>query len=123
MPTKRLSAPERQLLRKALSRWENEGGLVASLAGEHPDATVARSKAPPLTNTELEHLRARVVALESVMVTVLATASEAQIALVRAIAVYISPRPGATRHPLTKDACIQIVNLVERAEQLKSCPG
>ena len=119
MPTKALSTSERRMLRKAVSRWENEGGLVASLSDEYPEMTTAPSTEPPLTNTELEHLRARVVALESVVVTLLATASKGQIALAREIAAFILPRPGSTQHPLTKDACIQIVNLAERAEQLR----
>ncbi|MDQ6680696.1 MAG: hypothetical protein M3Y67_07000 [Pseudomonadota bacterium] len=74
---------------------------------------------PRVTNTEVEHLRARIVALESVTVAMLATASEGQLALVREMAKYIAPRPGSTQHPLTRDACFQIISLVERAEQLR----
>jgi hypothetical protein len=58
---------EVQNRRRALSRWDNEGGALAQSA---PDVVAAASR--ELTNTELVHLRIRVIALENLMIAVLA---------------------------------------------------
>jgi hypothetical protein len=47
------------------------------------------------------HLRIRVIALENVLISLLATASNEQLELAREMAGYISPRPAFTPHPLT----------------------
>jgi hypothetical protein len=99
----------------ALSRWENEGG-----AGPHPlqEGLIARelqSEIPQLTNAELVQLRIRVIALENLVITLLAQASDQQLRLARDMATYISPRPGFTHHPLTIHAADQMIDLIERA--------
>lgn len=102
---------ERRLrqLRNALSVWEDEGGTVAGRPG------MARSDVPYMIDTELEHLRVRVIALENLVVTLLAATSDRRLEMVREMAVYISPRPGFTRHYLTINAAAQMVHLVGRA--------
>lgn len=70
---------------------------------------------PDLTNTELVQLRMRVIALENLMIAMLANASEQQMNLARNMAEYILPREGATAHPLTIHAAAQMRHLVERA--------
>lgn len=73
------------------------------------------SSDPDLTNTELVQLRKRVIALENLMIAVLANASEDQLDLAQRMADYISPRAGASEHPLTIHAAAQMNHLVERA--------
>ena len=75
---------------------------------------------PPLTNTELVQLRVRVIALENLMISLLAEASDRQLELVREMASYISPRPGFTHHPLTTHAAAHMNNLVDRARHFQN---
>jgi len=67
-------------LRSALSTWDNEGG-----------AQLEQVDTDELTNAELVHLRCRVIALENVVIALLADGSERQQALIREMATYISP--------------------------------
>jgi hypothetical protein len=104
---------------RALSRWDDEGG-----AGPDGPATVSaphseRIAVPELTNAELVTLRIRVIALENLMISLLATASDDQLKLVRRMAGYISPRPGFTQHPLTIHAAAHMVDLLERANHFR----
>jgi hypothetical protein len=109
------AAQSRQM---ALSRWDNEGGgprppeRLLNVPGGH-------SEIPQLTNVELVQLRVRVIALENLLIALLAEASDRQLDLVRDMAAYISPRPGFTQHPLTVHAAAQMIHLVERAGQFR----
>ncbi len=118
MPQKKI--PERRKLRQqALARWDNEGGAIPA-----PDESNAgTSNAPPLTNAEVVQLQVRVIALENLVIALLAGASQAQRELVRDMATYISPRPGFTRHPLTLHAAGQMLHLVERARHFSELDG
>lgn len=103
----------------ALARWDYEGG-----AGPYgPQEGIARREVlpdvPPLTNTELVLLRVRVIALENLMIFLLAEASDRQRDQAREMAAYISPRPGATHHALTMHAAAHMVDLVERAQHFR----
>jgi len=106
------TSSERQ---RALSRWDNEGG--AGPGGPATDSALdtERIAIPDLTNAELVAMRVRVIALENLMISLLATASDDQLRLAREMAGYISPRPGFTQHPLTIHAAAHMVDLVERA--------
>ena len=110
------TSSDRDQRQRALSRWDNEGG-----AG--PDTGSAldtgRITVPDLTNAELVTLRIRVIALENLMISLLTTASDDQLRLVREMAGYISPRPGFTQHPLTIHAAAHMVDLVERANHFR----
>jgi hypothetical protein len=117
MTQKKLDALEPEQMRlRALSSWDNEGGAIprgieeALIFGDAPPPEV-----PQLTNAELVQLRIRVIALENVVIALLATAPERQLDLVREMATYISPRPGFTQHPLTVHAAAEMIHLVERA--------
>lgn len=99
--------------RRALSRWDNEGGALAQFA---PDVVAASRD---LTNTELVHLRIRVIALENLMIAVLAEGSEQQRQMARDMAALITPRPSFTQHPLTVHAADHITDLVARADRLR----
>lgn len=98
-----------ELRRRALSRWDNEGGAIASVAQG------MKADVPDLTNAELVQLRIRVIALENLMISVLAEGSDQQRQVAREMADYISPRPGFTHHPLTIQAAGHMTDLVDRA--------
>lgn len=99
---------------RALSRWDNEGGAKA------PAAHAVRADAPDMTNAELVHLHIRVIALENMLIAVLAEGSDRQLAVARDMAGYISPRPGFTHHPLTVQAADHMTDLVERAVHFRT---
>ncbi len=60
-------------------------------------------------------LRIRVIALENLMIAVLAEGSARQRQVAREMADYIPPRPGFTPHPLTIQAADHLTDLVSRA--------
>lgn len=93
---------------RALSRWDNEGGAAAPSAGRHHPM-------PEMSNSELGHLRVRVIALENLMIAVLAEGTDRQRAVAREMASYIAPRPGFTPHPLTTQGAHHMTDLVDRA--------
>jgi hypothetical protein len=110
------SSRQRQM---ALSRWDNEGG--AGPGGPQGGSVPAGAQAeiPELTNAELVQLRIRVIALENLVIALLAEASSAS-SVSREMAAYIAPRPGFTHHPLTLHASAQMIDLVERARHFRS---
>jgi hypothetical protein len=75
---------------------------------------------PPLTNTELVQLRIRVIALESLMIAILAEGSDRQLQAAREMSDYVAPRPGFTAHPLTVQAADHIADLVDRVIHLQA---
>jgi hypothetical protein len=99
----------------ALSRWENEGGAESHNPQKGSISEEVQSETPQLTNGELVQLRVRVIALENLVITLLAGASDRQLELAREMAVYISPRSGFTHHPLTVYAATHMIDLVERS--------
>jgi hypothetical protein len=99
----------------ALSRWDNDGGAGPSRPQEGLISGDVQTEVPQLTNTELVQLRIRVIALENLVITLLAETSDRQLDLAREMAAYISPRPGFTHHPLTIHAAAQMIDLVDRA--------
>ena len=103
----------------ALSTWDNEGGASSYRPQEGLISGDVQSQVPELTNAELVQLRIRVIALENLVITLLAEASDRQLDLAREMAAYISPRPGCTHHPLTIHAAAQMINLVERADHCR----
>ena len=101
---------------RALARWDNEGGAGACGAQVKPESTDATISAPAMTDSELMALHSRIIALENLVTSLLATATGPQLELARDMAAFITPRAGFTRHPLTIHAAEHMVNLVERAE-------
>ena len=113
------SPSDRTLQRsRALSRWENEGGAVCQPREASDDEALA--SAPLLTNTELLQLRIRVIALENLMIALLARAPAEQLDLVRELAVHISPRPRFTHHPMTVRAAGEMLSLLQRSGPFRS---
>jgi hypothetical protein len=92
-----LSDPSRQR-QMALSRWDNEGGAGLCGPQEGQISEEVQSEVPELTNAELVQLRVRVIALENLVISLLAEASDRQLDLAREMAAFISPRPGFTHH-------------------------
>ena len=92
----------------ALSRWDNEEGIGPS-----------EPQVPPLTEADLVQLRIRVVALENLVIALLAEASDRQLELAHEMAAYISPRPGFTQHPLTIHAAAHMRDIVSRSAHFR----
>jgi len=65
-------------------------------------------------------LRVRVIALENLLIMLLAEGPDRRLELAREMAAYISPRPGFTHHPLTIQAAAHMNDLVERAVHYRS---
>ena len=78
-----------------------------------------KSVIPDLKNVELVQLPVRVIALENLVITLLAEASDRQLERIREMAGYISPRLGSAHHPLTIHAAAQMLNLVDRARHFR----
>lgn len=76
----------------------------------------------PLTNAELVQLRIRVIALENLVIALLAEAPDRQLTLARDMATYISPRVGFTPHPITLRAADEMLSLVDRAGRYLRAP-
>jgi hypothetical protein len=96
----------------ATSKQEPEANFAPAFrhGRQPPDDT-------PLTNAELVQLRIRVIALENLVIALLAEASDRQLALARGMATYISPRTGFTPHPVTLRAADEMLSLVDRADR------
>jgi hypothetical protein len=99
--------------RAAVQRWDNEGGSVAPA-----DAAAPAGLDVDVDDAEGTQLRMRVIALEGLVLALLAQGSDAQRAAAVEMAAHILPRPGRTPHALTLRAAARIEQLVERARQL-----
>ena len=99
----------------AIGRWENEGGDTAGLHPHDRGSVVGE-----IGDVEDGNLRVRLIALENIVVALLAGAPDSQSILVREMAGYISPRPGMTSHRLTVEAARNMVALAERAARYKA---
>lgn len=62
-------------------------------------------------------MRIRVIALENLIIALLAEAPDRQLILARGMATYISPRAGFTQHPITLRAADEMLSLVNRADR------
>lgn len=111
----------------AHARWDDDGGAPAG--GDPRRRTAAFGSAAagtgiePSRAAELVHLRMRVIALENLVLAVLAAGPGRQLGTVRDMAAYISPRAGCTAHPLTLKAAAQMVRLVARSAHFRRSSG
>jgi len=113
---KKLPMHSRSLLEAALSRWENEGGARAQrMPSQPPLQAVIRQS----LDTELDHLRMRMIAMENLMIALLSQAPDRQLELGNEMAAFISPRPGFTHHPRTLGAAAQMVHVLDRARHFQ----
>jgi hypothetical protein len=104
-----------QQRQRAISRWEDEGGAGSCRQRRSPASSEREAAVPPLANAELVQLRIRVIALENLVIALLAESPDWRLDIAREMASYISPRPGFTPHRLTIRAAAQMIHLVERA--------
>ena len=80
------------------------------------EATAATSQAVIAdTSTECQHLHSRLIALENLVISVLALGNKEQLALAHSMADHITARAGTAPHRLTTQAATQMVHLVGRA--------
>jgi hypothetical protein len=93
------------------------GGPLASMVAT--ESAVDTMSVP----TELMQLRIRVIALENLVISLLARAPDAQLHEARDMAAYISPRAGHTPHHLTLRAADEMRSLVHRANQFRAAPA
>ena len=107
----------------ALARSQSKGGAAARSELEKMAAGDGEgSEGPLLADAELVQLHIRVIALENLVIAMLAKGSERQLELAREMADYISPRPGFTAHRLTTGAAAAMNSLVERAGRFRRGP-
>ncbi len=122
MPTAPKLHPDPKAYRAALSRWDNEGGNP-DLAAAHAAPRGEDGQLPaPLSQAELVRLRVRVIALENLVIDLLAQSRLEQDERVRRMVEYIAPRAGYTPHPLTTQAGAQMVHLADRARHFRNDP-
>jgi hypothetical protein len=86
-----------------------------------PPALLAQ--VPQSVNTELEHLHIRVIAMENLLIALLAQDPGRTRRMGREMATFISPRTGFTPHPRTLGAAAQMVHIVERAQHFQGWVG
>lgn len=103
----------------ALSQWDTEGGAGPLGPQEDLISGDATPSPPDLANVELVQMRVRIIALENLVLALLAGASTQQLQLARAVAANIVPRPGFGQHPLTLKAATQMHRLIGRGGQFR----
>lgn len=121
MPEQGPNPTDAELLRqRTLSRWDNEGG--AGPDGPQTETVAAGDQVPMPSNgaAEVGALHIRIIALENLVISLLAAASDQQLEQAGEMARYITPRSGFTHHPLTTHAAAHMVDLVERASRFRS---
>lgn len=99
----------------ALSRWDGEGGASPGAVR----AAEPRPATEPPHDAERVQMHIRIIALEHLVITLLAAAPRRQLDAARGLAACITPRPGRTRHRLTIHAAARILDVVERADRLR----
>ena len=101
--------------------WKTPQALTAPAQTTRDSAALAtwapeeQTPQPPLTQAEHTQLHVRIIALENLVIAMLASATDHQLECAREMAAYITPRPGATAHPLTTHAAGEMVSMMERA--------
>ena len=120
MSHQRSDPPKDELLpERPLSRWDDEGGAGPCGPPTDPASVEDRMVFPKMTEAEWTTPHIRVIALENLVISLLATASDVELAQARDMASIIAPRPGFTPHPLTTHAAAHMVDLVERAVRFR----
>ncbi len=104
---------------RALARWDNEGGAGSGAPQLDATSVNVTLATPAMTESEWMVLHSRIIALENLVTSLLATATEHQLELARDMAAFITPRAGYTRHPLTIHAAAHMMQVVERASLLR----
>jgi hypothetical protein len=111
-----IDAKQRQ---QALAGWDNEGGAGPCGPLEAVRLLGDDLPLPEMGRAELLALHIRVIALENLLIAVLANGTEEQRDVSRSMAGYIAPRAGATPHPITTLASAHMMDLVDRADRFR----
>ena len=106
--------------RRALSRWDNEGGAGPDGPQKSQTPDSSGSDDPPITDVEIVQLRVRVIALENLVIALLAHSSDHAQAAAREMADYILPKPDATQHRLTTHAATHMIDLLDRSKHFRN---
>lgn len=106
--------------RRVIGRWENEGGSVRAWHRDMPVEVPSITVAGEIGDAEAANTRVRLIAIENIIVALLADAPDDRLELIREMATFISPRPGMTPHQLTIEAARNMVAIVERAEHYRT---
>ena len=112
-----------EIHRRAIGRWENEGGAASAWQHEGPEPENGATVAGEIGDAEAGNIRVRLIAIENILVALLADAPEDRLDLIREMAAFISPRPGMTPHRLTIEAARNMLAIVERAEHYRGNRG
>ncbi len=113
-------SPDVSQRERALPRWDNEGGAGPCGSQMSPLWREDRVPMPEMAEAELGALHVRVIALENLVIALLASGSDQQLELARLMDPHISPRVGFTNHPLTTHAAAHITDLIERALRFRN---
>lgn len=105
---------------RVIGRWENEGGSVRVWHRNVPVEEKSATVAGEIGDAETTNARVRLIAIENIIVALLANAPDDRLELIREMADYISPRPGMTPHRLTIEAARNMLAVVERAEHYRT---
>jgi hypothetical protein len=112
-----------EIHRRAIARWENDGGTASDWQhapnGTRKQATVLGA----IGDAETVNIRVRLIAIENIIVALLAEAPDERLDLIREMAEFISPRAGMTPHRLTIEAAHNMLAIVERAEHYRRNSG
>ena len=100
---------------RSIGQLEEERGAQPGPAPREVGPTVVGA----IGDAEAANLRVRLVAIENILVAMLAAAPESQLDLIREMAAYISPRSGKTPHRLTVEAARNMLAIIERAEHYR----
>lgn len=92
---------------------------MPAASSNQADAVAPEKAGAEARDPELTQLRVRVIALENLVIALLAGASDRQLDLARELANYIVPRPGATAHAVTTRAADHMNDLLERTGQFR----
>ena len=107
-----LSQPDTALLRS--------GNKEGARAQRPPSDYFMQLEIRQSMDTELEHLRIRMIAMENLLITLLAKSSDRPRELDREMTIHTFPSPDFTQLPRPLGAAAQMVHLVERAGHFRS---
>ena len=108
-----------EIHRRAIGRWENDGGAAPASLHKAPGPPNYATVAGKIGDAEDGNIRVRLIAIENILVALLADAPGDSLELIREMSAFISPRPGATPHRLTIEAARNMMAIVERAEHYR----
>jgi hypothetical protein len=112
-----------EIYRRVIGRWENEGGAATHWEHEAQSVSDPTTVVGEIGDAQEVNIRVRLIAIENIIVALLANAPGDRLELIKEMAEFISPRPGMTPHRLTIEAARNMLAIVERAEQYRRSAG